>query len=39
MRKPYPRDLSDEEWKYIEPHMPTPSGYGDDPGFTALERS
>ncbi|HVF01996.1 MAG TPA: IS5 family transposase [Rubrobacteraceae bacterium] len=28
MRKPYPTDLSDEEWKYIEPHMPTPEGRG-----------
>jgi putative transposase len=28
MRKPYPTDLSDEEWKYIEPHMPTPKGQG-----------
>ena len=28
MRKPYPTDLSDEEWKYIEPHVPTPKGYG-----------
>jgi putative transposase len=28
MRKPYPTDLSDEEWKYIEPHMPSPKGHG-----------
>jgi putative transposase len=28
MRKAYPTDLSDEEWKYIEPLMPTPSGHG-----------
>jgi putative transposase len=28
MRKPYPTDLSDDEWKYIEPHMPTPEGHG-----------
>jgi putative transposase len=28
MRKPYPTDLSNEEWKYIEPHMPTPKGHG-----------
>jgi putative transposase len=28
MRKPYPTDLSDQEWKYIEPHMPTPKGHG-----------
>jgi len=28
MRKPYPTDLSDAEWKYIEPHVPDPKGYG-----------
>jgi putative transposase len=28
MRKPYLTDLSDEEWKYIQPHVPTPKGYG-----------
>ena len=28
MRKPYPTDLSDDEWKYIEPHMSTPTGHG-----------
>jgi putative transposase len=28
MRKPYPTDLSDAEWTYIEPHMPAPIGYG-----------
>jgi putative transposase len=28
MRKPYPTDLSDEEWKYIEPHVPRPKGQG-----------
>jgi putative transposase len=28
MRKPYPTDLSDAEWNYIEPHMPPPLGYG-----------
>jgi putative transposase len=28
MRKPYPTDLSDAEWNYIEPHMPAPKGYG-----------
>jgi putative transposase len=28
MRKPYPTDLSDEEWNYIEPHLPTPKGHG-----------
>jgi putative transposase len=28
MRKPYSTDLSDDKWNYIEPHMPTPKGYG-----------
>ena len=28
MRKPYPTDLSDTEWNYIEPHMPAPKGFG-----------
>ena len=28
MRKPYPTDLSDAEWSYIEPHLPAPKGYG-----------
>ncbi len=28
MRKPYPTDLSEREWKYIEPHLPTPEGHG-----------
>jgi len=28
MRKPYPTDLSDEEWSYIEPHLPAPSAPG-----------
>ena len=28
MRKRYPTDLSDEEWKYIEPHMPVSKGHG-----------
>jgi putative transposase len=28
MRKRYPTDLSDAEWNYIEPHLPTPKGYG-----------
>ena len=28
MRKPYPTDLSDAEWNYIEPHLPAPKGYG-----------
>src|SRR5215212_2089674 len=28
MRKPYPTDLSDAEWSYIEPHLPAPTGQG-----------
>jgi putative transposase len=28
MRRPYPTDLSDAEWNYIEPHMPKPKGHG-----------
>ena len=28
MRKPYPTDLSDAEWNYIEPHLPPPKGRG-----------
>src|SRR5215204_1722969 len=28
MRKPYPTDLSDAEWNYIQPHLPAPKGYG-----------
>ncbi len=28
MRKPYPTDLSDAEWKCIEPHLPTPKADG-----------
>jgi putative transposase len=28
MRKPYPTDLSDAEWKCIEPHLPAPKGHG-----------
>ena len=28
MRKAYPTDLSDMEWKLIEPHIPTPVGHG-----------
>jgi putative transposase len=28
MRKPYLTDLSDEEWNYIEPHMPVPRDRG-----------
>jgi putative transposase len=28
MRKPYPTDLSDAEWNYIKPYMPTPIGFG-----------
>ena len=28
MRKRYPTDLSDDEWEYIEPHLPAPKGFG-----------
>jgi putative transposase len=28
MREAYPTDLSDKEWKMIEPHIPTPIGHG-----------
>ena len=28
MRKRYPTDLSDAEWSYIEPHLPTPRAPG-----------
>ena len=28
MRKPYPTDLTDAEWSYIEPHLPAPKGHG-----------
>jgi putative transposase len=28
MRRPYPTDLSDAEWNYIQPHLPTPTGHG-----------
>ena len=28
MRKPYPTDLSDAEWSYIEPHLPLPKEHG-----------
>jgi len=28
MRKPYPTDLSDAEWNYIEPYLPAPTGHG-----------
>ena len=28
MRKTYPTDLSDAEWRYIEPHLPSPKGFG-----------
>jgi putative transposase len=28
MRKIYPTDLSDAEWEYIEPHLPTPRAAG-----------
>ena len=28
MRRAYQTDLSDAEWSYIEPHLPTPKGPG-----------
>jgi putative transposase len=28
MRNPYPTNLSDAEWRYIEPHLPAPKGHG-----------
>src|ERR687890_1606500 len=28
MRKPYPTDLSDAEWNYIQPHLPVPKEHG-----------
>jgi putative transposase len=28
IRKPYPTDLSDDEWSYIAAHMPAPKGLG-----------
>jgi putative transposase len=28
MRESYPTDLSDDEWNYIEPHLPAPKGHG-----------
>jgi putative transposase len=28
MRKPYPTDLSDAEWNYLEPHLPPTNGRG-----------
>jgi putative transposase len=28
MRRPYPTDLSDDEWNYLEPHLPAPKGLG-----------
>ena len=27
MRKAYQTDLSDDEWSYIEPHLPIPNDY------------
>jgi hypothetical protein len=39
MRKAYPTDLSDKEWKIIEPHMPTTSGYGRPRIHSLRERS
>src|SRR5215211_2455062 len=37
MRRPYPTDLSDAEWKYIEPHAPRPRGEG-RPRIHSLQR-
>src|SRR5829696_3422425 len=37
MRKPYPTDLSDAEWNYIEPHLPAPKGYGRPRNHTLRE--
>jgi putative transposase len=28
MRRPYQTDLSDAEWNYIDPHLPTPKDHG-----------
>ena len=28
MRKPYPTGLSNAEWNYIQPHLPSPKGHG-----------
>jgi hypothetical protein len=28
MRRPYPTDLSDAEWLFIEPYLPTPKAPG-----------
>src|SRR3712207_3992179 len=28
MRKSYPTDLSDAQWEYVEPHVPTPRAAG-----------
>src|SRR5919112_4223494 len=39
MRKPYPTDLSDAEWKCIEPHLPTPRELPADPEGTPYARS
>jgi hypothetical protein len=36
MRKPYPTDLSNEEWEYIEPHMPPPKGHGREAGGSGI---
>ena len=38
MRKAYQTDLSDAEWSYIEPHLPTPKAPG-APGYTPCARS
>jgi putative transposase len=39
MRKPYPTDLSDAEWKHIEPHMPAPPKGWDGRRLTTFVRS
>jgi carbonic anhydrase len=36
MRKPYPTDLSDAEWNYIEPHLPAPKHFSME-SFSDLE--
>jgi len=39
MRKTYPTDLSDAEWSYIEPHLPTPRAAGRPRRHSLRERS
>jgi hypothetical protein len=39
MRRAYQTDLSDEEWSYIEPHLPTPKAPGRPRVHTLRERS